>query len=46
MRVSKVRELYANRRHTSRAKVDNEILLSVRSRLYESSRVTTRGLRM
>jgi len=44
-RVSKVRESYANRRHTLRVRVDDEILLSVRLRLYKSSRVTIRGLR-
>jgi len=44
-RVSRVRESYTNRRRTSRARVDDEILLSVRLRLYESSRVTTRGSR-
>ena len=44
-RVSRVRESYTNRRRTSRARVDDKILLSVRLRLYESSRVTTRGSR-
>jgi len=44
-RVSRVRESYANCRRTSRARVDDEILLSIRLRLYESSRVTTRGSR-
>ena len=44
-RVSRVRESYANRRRTLRARVDDEILLSIRLHLYKSSRVTTRDSR-